>query len=79
LPIPNSFPHFGGFTYSTAIPPEEGVTRRNLSLVIRVEDAYYVWYSRTTQSVDGYSATRGSFFWLVIADDKRIAKGEIHA
>jgi len=46
-----------GFTYSEAIPYEEGVTRRDPSPVIRVDGLYYVWYSRTCESVDGYSAS----------------------
>jgi hypothetical protein len=65
LPVPNPFPHFDGFTYSTAIPVEEGVTRRDPSPVIRVDEVYYVWYSRTMHSVDGYSAT----VWYATSDD----------
>lgn len=72
--MPSPFPHFDRFTYSTAIPLEEGVTRRDPSPVIRVEDVYYVWYSRTTHSMDGYSAT----VWYATSDDghKWLEQGE---
>ena len=52
--MPNPFPHFDGFTYSTAIPLQEGVTRRDPSQVIRVEGVYYVWYSRTSSGGSFY-------------------------
>ena len=51
------FSTFGGFMYSDAIPFEDGVTRRDPSPVIRVDETYYVWYSRTRDSADGYSAS----------------------
>lgn len=51
------FPYFDGFTYSDAFPHEQGITRRDPSPVIRVRDHYYVWYSRTPHSADGYSAS----------------------
>ncbi len=51
------FTRFSGFTYSDAIPFEEGVTRRDPSPVIQVNETYYVWYSRTEKSLDGYSAS----------------------
>jgi len=51
------FDRFGGFTYSDAVPFEQGVTRRDPSPVIRVDETYYVWYSRTRVSADGYSAS----------------------
>ncbi len=51
------FSGFNGFTYSDAIPFEEGVTRRDPSPVIQVNGTYYVWYSRTEVSTDGYSAS----------------------
>jgi len=59
------FPAFNGFTYSPALGPEEGVTRRDPSPVIRVGDLHYVWYSRTESSPDGYSAT---VWWATSAD-----------
>ena len=37
--LQNPFPHFYGFTYSTAISTEKGVTHRDPSPVIRVEAA----------------------------------------
>jgi hypothetical protein len=51
------FAGFAGFRYRDALGPEEGVTRRDPSPVIRVGDEYHVWYSRTTTSADGYSAS----------------------
>lgn len=51
------FAAFDGFRYSDAIPFEQGVTRRDPSPVIHADGAYYVWYSRTRESADGYSAS----------------------
>lgn len=62
------FPNFNGFTYSDAIPFEEGVTRRDPSPVIEVDGIYYVWYSRTRESKDGYSAS----IWYATSPDGRI-------
>ena len=59
------FPRFDGFTYSPALGPEEGVTRRDPSPVIRIGDLYYAWYSRTETSPDGYSAT---LWWATSPD-----------
>lgn len=60
-----AFRGFQGFTYSEAIPFEEGVTRRDPSPVIEVDGIYYVWYSRTRRSADGYSAT----IWFASSSD----------
>ena len=51
------FAGFAGFYYRTALPYEEGVTRRDPSPVIRAGDRYYVWYSRSTHDASGYWAT----------------------
>ncbi|MFC1461342.1 family 43 glycosylhydrolase [Verrucomicrobiota bacterium] len=59
------FETFSGFTYSDAIPYEEGVTRRDPSPVIEADGTYYVWYSRTHESADGYSAS----VWYAISPD----------
>lgn len=59
------FQDFRGFTYLPCIPREEGVTRRDPSPVIRWQDHFYVWYSRTTQSRDGYTA---SVYYATSAD-----------
>lgn len=77
--MPTPFPGFKGFTYSPAIPFEEGVTRRDPSPVIRVDGVYYVWYSRTTHSADGYSASiwyatsKDGFTWR--EEGEALAKG----
>ena len=62
------FPVFDGFRYTDAMPFEDGVTRRDPSPVIRLDDAYYVWYSRTRDSEDGYSA---SIWYATSADGHR--------
>ena len=59
------FASFRGFTYSDAIPFEEGVTRRDPSPVIEVSGTYYVWYSSTRESADGYSAS----VWYATSSD----------
>lgn len=59
--------NFSGFTYSDAIPFEEGITRRDPSPVIELDGTYYVWYSRTLQSADGYSAS----VWFATSPDGR--------
>ncbi len=59
------FDGFTGFTHSDAIPFEEGVTRRDPSPVIEVDGTYYVWYSRTQESPDGYSAS----VWYATSSD----------
>ncbi len=47
----------GGFT--------EGITRRDPSPVIRVDGTYYVWYSRSTVTGHGYTAT----IWHATSND----------
>jgi predicted GH43/DUF377 family glycosyl hydrolase len=59
------FPDFCGFQYSDAIAYEAGVTRRDPSPVILVDGLYYVWYSRSMTSVDGYSAS----IWYATSPD----------
>ena len=51
------FPFSRGFTYSEAIPYQEGVSRRDPSPVVRIGGTYYVWYSRSTSDASGYGAT----------------------
>lgn len=46
---------------------EPGVTRRDPTPVIRSGGRYHVWYSRTTASRDGYSAT----VWYASSADGR--------
>jgi predicted GH43/DUF377 family glycosyl hydrolase len=53
----NPFPRFSGFGFSPAIAYEEGVTRRDPSPVIKVDDLYHVWYSRNTKAAHGFTAT----------------------
>jgi len=64
-PLPNpdgGGPYPGKFRFRTAIAHEPGVTRRDPSDVIRVDDTYYVWYSKVAKKPDvwgypsGYSA-----------------------
>jgi len=56
------------FSYKDAIGYEPGVTRRDPSPVIRVDDVYYVWYSRTTVGPDGYSAS----IWTASSPDGHV-------
>jgi len=62
------FDRFDGFAYSDALPFEVGVTRRDPSPVIEVNGTYYVWYSRTEESTDGYSAS----IWYATSPDGKL-------
>ncbi|MPR33033.1 family 43 glycosylhydrolase [Salmonirosea aquatica] len=42
------------FTYSTALGPETGITRRDPSDVIKVGGLYYLWYTKVLESQEGY-------------------------
>ena len=55
------------FSYTAAegLGFEEGITRRDPSDVIEVNNLYYVWYTRTTQGVSGYDAT----VWYATSED----------
>jgi arylsulfatase len=61
-PADGGGPYPRDFGYQAAIGPEKGVSRRDPSDVIQVEDQYYVWYSKVTEGPDvwgypsGYSA-----------------------
>ncbi len=61
----NIFNNFDGFQYKPAIPYEKGLTRRDPSPVIKVDNKYYVWYSLTKQSLHGYAAT----IWYATSSD----------
>ena len=50
-------PFFTEFQYRVAIGHEPGVSRRDPSPVIRVDDACYVWYSKSTVDPSGYCAS----------------------
>jgi hypothetical protein len=64
------------FKVSTALPPEEGVTRRDPSDVIRVGDTYYVWYTKVVKGAgtgifqypSGYS---GDVFYATSTDGQK--------
>ena len=47
---------FCEFKYTDMIPHEQGITRRDPSPVIFAKGLYYVWYSKTNKSYDGYPA-----------------------
>jgi predicted GH43/DUF377 family glycosyl hydrolase len=55
------------FTYSEAMPYEEGITRRDPSPVINVGGTYYVWYSRSVVDASGYHAS----IWVAASRDGR--------
>jgi hypothetical protein len=69
------FGNFSGFTFSDAIPFEEGVTRRDPSPVIAVDATYYVWYSRSRESPGGYTAS----VWYATSSDGRTWQEEDEA
>ena len=66
-------PYPQDFTYSIAIDHQPGVTRRDPSDVIKVDNVYYVWYSKVTDGPDawmypsGYSAD----VWYATSPDGR--------
>jgi len=45
------------YTEALGLGPQPGITRRDPSDVIRVDDTYYVWYTRTDRGPSGYDAT----------------------
>ena len=55
------------FSYSEAIPHEEGVSRRDPSPVVRIGSTYHVWYSKTAHDPSGYFAT----VWHATSEDGR--------
>ncbi len=60
------FPRFNGFSYTPILGGyEQGVTRRDPSPVIKYKGLYYVWYSRTTVHLHGYTAT----IWYATSED----------
>jgi len=46
--VDGGLPYPDKFTFEVVIPYEKGVTRRDPSDVIKVGDAYYLWYSKVT-------------------------------
>ncbi len=56
------------FTYTTAIPFEPGITRRDPSPVIEVDGRYHVWYSKATVDPSGYYAT----VWHATSEDGHV-------
>jgi predicted GH43/DUF377 family glycosyl hydrolase len=63
------FPRFAGFRYSPAIPLEEGVTRRDPSVVLSIDGRYHVWYSKNfagrTVPEHGFTAS----IWHAVSED----------
>jgi arylsulfatase len=64
-------PYPRSFTFSTAIPPEEGVTRRDPSDVLLVGETFYVWYSKVTDTakVWGYPSGYSADVWYATSPD----------
>lgn len=56
------------FTYTTAIPFESGITRRDPSPVIEAEGMYHVWYSKATVDPSGYFAS----VWHATSPDSHV-------
>lgn len=61
-------PFYTDFSYTTAIPYEAGVTRRDPSPVIRVNDTYHVWYTKAYVDDTGYF---GSVWYATSPDGHR--------
>jgi len=64
------FPNFDGFRYSEPILPREaGVTRRDPSVVLRVQGRYHVWYSKNFEGAvlpnHGFTAS----IWHAVSED----------
>ena len=66
-------PYPADFTYSVAIGPESGVTRRDPSDVTKVGDKYYVWYSKVTKGpgVKDYPSGYSADVWYATSPDGR--------
>ncbi len=57
------------FSYSLlhGLEPETGVTRRDPSDVIKVNDTFYLWYTKTEKHYSGYDAS----IWYAISNDSK--------
>jgi arylsulfatase len=66
-------PYPRSFAFSTAIAPEPGVTRRDPSDVLLVDDTYYVWYSKIVDGpgVWGYPSGYSADVWYATSRDGR--------
>ncbi len=71
VPKDGGGPYPSSFTYTTAIGPEKGVTRRDPSDVIRAGDAYYVWYTKVTKDQIGYPSGYPGSIWYATSPDGR--------
>lgn len=62
-----------GFDYEDALSPEEGVTRRDPSDVLRVGGTYYVWYSKVREDEAGerYPSGYDAGVWYATSPDGR--------
>lgn len=60
------------FTYTTALPYEAGVTRRDPSDVIRCNGLYYLWYTKV--SADGNAGYPGDIFCATSEDGHRFTE-----
>ena len=64
---------FCEFKYFEMIPHEQGVTRRDPSPVIFAKGLYYVWYSKTNKSYDGYPAD----IWFATKSEEFLFHGDM--
>ncbi|NQT39890.1 MAG: sulfatase-like hydrolase/transferase, partial [Planctomycetes bacterium] len=77
-PADGGGPYPRSFSYTTAIGPEKGVTRRDPSDVIRAGEKFFVWYSKVTDGpgVWGYnSGYSADIYYASSADGKTWTEG----
>lgn len=69
VPSDGGGPYPYGFRHSDAIGHEPGVTRRDPSDVVTVDDTYYVWYTKVLRSQRGYPSGYPGSVWYATSPD----------
>lgn len=68
-PMDGGGPYPHDFTYTPAIAHEPGIARRDPSDVVRVDDQYYVWYTKVLESQQGYPSGYPGSIWYATSPD----------
>ncbi len=58
---------------------DKGIKRRDPSDVIRVDDVYYVWYTKMTKDTPGFLGGWGGTIWYATSQDGKTWKDQAQA